>query len=416
MANPIMVVMSEASRQSVIAAWCRAHPILLKGEGRRQEASAEIDIIESVLHSLSQDILAEASEIAPTPEQTVDIVPWFLEYCVPSVARAFETFWDIFSKIETLTTNNCWWGDFLLHSLDFKGTLELKVAVGILSKVKAQTFQNAYCRHPTGDQTPRLFLEHVCMHWGAKLVTESKAVRGHEPWPEGDYNFPLKKMCKLNPEEFVPSIMGYMKKWHDSRDYEWEKAAFGLPSLFSHQAPDASQTYDKLPLLSLLKELMLEPGKGSGPILSSNHEHLPALLNLGLYITWSPNIHKFASVNDQKRIELFYFAKLDQNSIIYGLPIELFRKIFEENFFLGNRHKPCTQCPHPPRASSGMLVDGMKPCCWESCGCFLAGRGRSQHYEFCTGKEPSIELWGMECGMWKVVEEFWKLTPDEFDI
>lgn len=131
-----------------------------------------------------------------------------------------------------------------------------------------------------------------------------------------------------------------------------------------------------------------------------------AILNLGLYLTWSPRIHEFASLDDQQKILSMYLSSiLDPGSAFFGLPIELFRKILEENFFLGKKHKQCDECVQNRGNEFHGLVGSkyLLSCCLYECRCF--NNYIYEKNELCMGKNPMRELWGMGVGMWKDVDD-----------
>lgn len=300
-----------------------------------------------------------------------------------------------FSKIEKITKNPTWWGDFLnfiarsdQYSSDFK-TIKHRALL-----FQHMDLQNVYFYQ---EGRERLLLECECLNWAAEIAESMSARQEEDP-----LTFPLRKSFRFHPSSFVPSLLHLAEYRRQNQLVEsWEmislhlsKKWFGplaiLPALFSYSTD--AQNFDKRHLLTTLHKWAFEE--------ENPPPELALISLLGMSLTWSPSIHEFASVKDQKKIELFYLAlKLDSGCNFFGLHIELFRKIFEDHWYLGNKHKTqCEQCSNT-KSIHHLPLDVVEPPCCE-CECFVNFPGQNpKNFHFCFGADPLVDCWGKSWGV-----------------
>jgi hypothetical protein len=374
--------MDEASRAQFAESWYQAYPRII--------ATGNFDVSSDLLcgdymRGMEKVLLTEGDTKEIDGAQALALYP-------PLVAKEFQVLKGYFSKVESITCHPTWWGDFL-HNIMALGNMTTNMELRLMFRgvlFQLIGIQDVYFLHHL---KPRLLLEYECAEWAAYLA--SLVFRGQDKIPDTLLAHPLKNQFRFHPKEFIPSILRVAKiQRGNQQNLTWDEPLFALPALF-HFSPDPQNFNKKELFLKLEKLYRGHVSPSSRPI-----EHVL----LGIYITWAPNIHQYASEKDQKRIELFYLGtKLDQNSVLFGLPLDLFRRILEENYFLGVRHAHDT-CVFPPNYLHGRglywrgspqylgLCDRpeARPKCW----------GSYAELEICL-RHGSAECWGITANMWE---------------
>lgn len=399
MADPSLDLVG--SRQALFQAWCNAYPnfialnvsdcfTTLKSPCQDWFQAAALQAVMMAHQGAWQQAAVIFREAHPNSEPEDFILHYF-----DGVALEFENLRGLLSKVEEVTKHPTWWGDFLSYviGLDDQNSKLAKVVRIRATLFKHMNLQNIY-RMQEGRR--RLLLEGECMNWALSLLDTS-------PLDPKELDFPLRKMFHFSPQEFVPSVLHLAETRKkasstSTTDLPFHKRWFAplitLPAFFSYSSDP--QNFDKRPLLTSCRDWIKE----------TSQPELSLISLLGLSLTWSPNIHEFASLKDQKKIELFYLSsKLDSGSAVYHLPLELFRKILEENFFLGNRHKTqCDDC-RGQKTIHGWNIEN-RNCC--TCECFknFTDEKKPRSVQFCFGLDPFVDCWGESWGVChKILEE-----------
>lgn len=373
-----------AARQRVVDAWCDEYPaqigLLYQHPIDSECSKRSTEYFQDLLHTVRNTAKNSNDE-----EWETSTAGFFEEYCAGTLVSELLTFRDMLSKAEALKDHPTVFGDFLYRLLFLSRALELP-SRAFLADLGLSNVYFSFLGKPTS------FLEWICSRWGMELERGGSCIRATKTInTEVTLNHPLKHLFRFDPNQFVPSILHQISSMRSFGASElWAEPLLSLPTLFCYSQTNC-QNFDKQLLTTL---------QGYGDPTNPSPLNTLILQSLGLFITWSANIHKFASLNDQKRIELFHFAITgDEGATIFGLPVEIFRKIFEDHFCLGNRHKKCTTCTGPWRPQHGRFWHGWSVCCQESCGCV---RDSDNNYlEVCPGKNPFLEMWGIQAGLWK---------------
>lgn len=399
-----------ATMERCIESWCKIYPSI-------QEDGSAFKAIESVLErrlegdfedflytlfnsdlELRLEALLEAQDqdVYPISAQP-DLIFETINY--KRIVSELETIRVALSKIEAITSSPTWWGDFLFNIVPTHSRKADSM------KLRAHLYQHMDVKniYRLRYGKPVLLLEDLCMEWTVQtldsaLNSEHSNFQGFKAIYQK-----VKPLFEFHPKEFIPSILhlAEIKKGQDQIESpttlweEWYWPLCGLPALFDH-SPDP-HNFDKRHFLKTMSSWTntRDPIQGLSRILFS----------LGLQFTWSPSIHEYASIKDQKKIELFYLAsKLDPGCVFYGIPPELIRKTLQEHFVLGMKHKFCAACSKLEFILGFPLnPEEKKNCQAKECNCECKEALKDAHiFEFCMGKNPLEDCWGGSWGMYQL--------------